>query len=212
MKKKLVWAVGALSLVVLIVGACFLYEKLSGGYTPDRLAGTAGDENAGASASGDRSGAVNGGESDVDTDSASADEAQAAPDFTVVDYDGGEVKLSDYFGTPIVLNFWASWCPPCKSEMPDFDAASETHSEVLFLMVNMTDGVRETVETAKEHVESQGYGFTVLFDTEYSAAYAYYVNSLPATYFIDRDGNLIAYAQGMIDAEALERGIGMIAE
>ena len=119
--------------------------------------------------------------------------------------------LSDYFGKPIVVNFWASWCPPCKAEMPDFEEAYKTHSEVQFLMVNMTGG-RETLESAKEHVESQGYTFTVLFDTEYSAAYAYYVNPLPATYFIDAEGNLIAYATGMLDAETLEKGIAMIAD
>lgn len=140
------------------------------------------------------------------------DSPQPAPDFTVTDYDGEEVKLSDYFGKPIVLNFWASWCSPCKAELPDFDEAYQNHSEVQFLMVNMTDGSRETVETAREHVDNQGYGFPVFYDTESSAANAYYVNSIPTTYFIDGEGNLIAYARGMLDAETLERGIAMIAE
>ena len=198
MKKKLIWGAGALCLLFLIAGACFLYDRLSDGHAPDRLTQIAEDGDGNHSADGTGESSVAGNDS--------------APDFSVIDYDGEAVKLSDYFGTPIVLNFWASWCPPCKAEMPDFDKASEAHSEVRFLMVNMTDGGRETVESAKEHVESQGYGFTVLFDTEYSAAYAYGVNSLPTTFFIDSDGKLKAYANGMLDAETLERGIGMITE
>ncbi|MDQ9824562.1 TlpA disulfide reductase family protein, partial [Acinetobacter sp. 163] len=76
-----------------------------------------------------------------------------APDFTVYTVDGEAVKLSDYFGKPIVLNFWASWCGPCKMEMPEFNKMAETlDGEVQFLMVNMTDGSRETVETASQYV------------------------------------------------------------
>ena len=270
MKKKLMWAVGAICLIALIAGASVLYGKLSDNYAPDRQTqlageGSRGDQGAadrddgltegGTSSGGGNSGsgtgttpdggnsgsgttsdggnsgsgaASDGGNSGNGTasdggnngdgtasgegqDASAENSVQQAPDFTVTDYDGEEVMLSDYFGKPIVVNFWASWCPPCKAEMPDFEEAYKTHSEVQFLMVNMTGG-RETLESAKEHVESQGYTFTVLFDTEYSAAYAYYVNSLPATYFIDAEGNLVAYATGMLDAETLEKGIAMIAD
>ncbi len=270
MKKKLMWAVGAICLIALIAGASVLYGKLSDNYAPDRLTqlageGSRGDQGAadrddgltegGTSSGGGNSGSgtgttpdggnsgsgttSDGGNSGSGTtpdggnsgngstsdegnngegtasgegqDASAENSVQQAPDFTVTDYDGEEVMLSDYFGKPIVVNFWASWCPPCKAEMPDFEEAYKTHSEVQFLMVNMTGG-RETLESAKEHVESQGYTFTVLFDTEYSAAYAYYVNSLPATYFIDAEGNLVAYATGMLDAETLEKGIAMIAD
>ena len=136
-----------------------------------------------------------------------------APDFTVVDKDGNPVKLSDFIGKPIVLNFWASWCGPCKMEMPDFDEkAAELEGKVQFLMVNLTDGAQETVETASAFIESQGYTFPVFYDTDQSAAYAYGVYSIPTTYFIDAEGYGIAYASGAISGDLLQSGIDMILE
>ena len=128
-----------------------------------------------------------------------------------MDADGTEVKLSDYVGKPIVLNFWASWCSPCKSEMPEFNAAwEELDGEVQFLMVNMTDGSRETIDTAKEYVEGEGFTFPVLFDTNSEAAIAYGAYSLPTTYFIDAEGYLVARAVGAIDGETLQKGLDLI--
>ena len=137
----------------------------------------------------------------------------AAPDFTVYDIDGNEVKLSDYLGKPVVLNFWASWCGPCKMEMPDFDEkAKELERKVQFLMVNLTDGSQETVETASAFIAAQGYTFPVFYDTDQSAAYAYGVYSIPTTYFIDAEGYAVAYAGGAIGADVLQKGIDMICE
>lgn len=134
-----------------------------------------------------------------------------APDFTVYDADGNPVRLSDYFGKPIVLNFWASWCGPCQSEMPDFEAKyQELGNDVQFLMINMTDGARETVERASEFITQKGYTFPVLYDTDLDAAICYNVYAIPMTFFIDSSGNLIARAARAIDAETLQLGIDMI--
>lgn len=126
-----------------------------------------------------------------------------APDFTVLDSDGNEVRLSDFAGTPIVLNFWATWSSPCQREMPDFDAAwAEYGDDVVFMMVNMTDGSRDTVEGVKAFLSEKGYQFPVYYDTTYAAAYAYGASSLPTTIFIDAQGYILGGQVGRISNAA----------
>ena len=153
----------------------------------------------------------NNGNETSENDSAAESELTLAPDFTVYDLEGNEVHLTDFFGKPIIVNFWASWCGPCKMEMPDFDVAYNTYKDdIVFLMVNMTDGSRETIEVASEFIANSGYTFPVYYDTQYSAAITYSVASLPTSYFLNEKGELVAHAKGAIDAETLQRGIDMI--
>jgi len=134
-----------------------------------------------------------------------------APDFEMVDRDGNRIKLSDMRGKPVVLNFWASWCGPCKSEMPDFEEAyKEYGDDITFMIVNLTDGKNETVDTAQAFIDSQGYTFPVYFDTDSNGAAAYGVSSIPVTYFIDAQGYLVAYGQGALNSETLKSGIDML--
>ena len=147
----------------------------------------------------------------VATEGTDAPAVVYAPDFEVMDKDGNTVKLSDFRGKPVVINFWATWCPPCRAELPDFNQAATAYADdVVFLMVNMTDGARETVSGVKEFVSVNEYTFPVYFDTTYSAANAYRVSSVPMTCFISAEGALVQQQVGMISASALEAGIRQI--
>ena len=140
-------------------------------------------------------------------------ETRQAPDFAMEDGEGNTVRLTDFLGKPIVLNFWASWCPPCKTEMPHFQKLyEELGDSVTFIMVDLTDGNQETKAQGQAYIAEQGYSFPVYFDTAMEGAYAYMVSAIPMTLFIDTDGNLQAAARSAINESTLRRGIGFIYE
>lgn len=166
MKKNKTFILLAVLLVILIGGAGFFYNKLSSAYKTDTLTETS-------------QAAENETESEETEDSQTSSEetdsgenaAETAPDFTMTNASGEEVKLSDFFGKPVILNFWASWCGPCKSEMPHFEDAYQKYGEdINFVIVNLTDGARETVENASDFIEEQGYTFPLYFDTNTEGA------------------------------------------
>ncbi len=209
MNKKIGWILGVIALVGVIGGASVLYNKYSVEVEKEGLL-TESPEQAVIEEEMTDAAAEESTESE-ETASEESQELVMAPDFTVYDADGNAVSLSDFIGKPTVINFWASWCGPCQMEMPDFDEKyQELGEEVNFFMVNMTDGSRETIETAKKFIEDTGYSFPVYYDTDMDAAMTYGVNSLPSTYFIDAEGHAIARGQGAIDAETLQYGIDMI--
>ena len=171
--------------IVLMAGASVLYNNLSKNYQPDTLL----TENNNTNADSENTVADEENNNNGTTENTSSESKNLAPNFTVYDMEGNEVNLTDFFGKPIIINFWASWCGPCKMEMPDFNEAYETYKdEIEFLMVNMTDGSRETIEVASSFIAESGYTFPVYYDTDYSAAITYSVSSLPTSYFLNAEG------------------------
>lgn len=169
-----------LSLVIIIGGGMLLYRNLQGSVDLDALA----------------------------SQPAETVSENAAPDFAVTDPEGNEVKLSDFVGRPVVVNFWASWCGPCKSEMPHFQAAYEEYGEqIAFLMVNMSSYFGDTQADAEAVLSDGGYTFPVYYDTKAECAMNYGVTGIPVSLFIDKNGNLVSSKTGMLTQADLQRRI-----
>lgn len=130
---------------------------------------------------------------------------ELAPDFTMKDTDGNTHYLSDYYGMPIVVNFWASWCGPCMSELGHFDEAiKEFDGQVQFLMVDVISWEEDTGENILEwlHYYTE-YDFPVLFDDAESGVNAYRIEAIPVTLFINANGSLNRVQVGSMNRDIL---------
>lgn len=142
---------------------------------------------------------------------AKGNNVEAAPDFEVFDAAGEAVKLSEKVGKPVVVNFWATWCGYCVMEFPSFEKCAEEYGDkVEFMMVDLTDGRRDTVESATGFIEENGYTFPIYFDTQFSAVEAYGVNGIPMTVFVKSDGSVLYEHVGAMDEETLRGYIDIL--
>lgn len=135
-----------------------------------------------------------------------------APNFTVIDEAGSRVDLSSFLGKPVIVNFWATWCPPCREELPAFDKIASERSDVQFMMVDLTDGRRETVDRAKDFVKSAGYKFPVFFDVEYQGALAYGIRAIPTTVVVDANGEIEELHIGGLNEATLRGYVERVAQ
>jgi len=137
----------------------------------------------------------------------SDDVREVAPDFELVDLDGELVSLSDYLGTPVMINFWAIWCLPCRSELPLIQAFADQYPEDLVVLAVNTSEDQTNVFHFKEEF---GYDLIFLFDFDNSVADEYRVRGLPTSIFIDSDGIWQATHIGELNETLLSAYLGKI--
>ncbi|MCB2289273.1 TlpA family protein disulfide reductase [Clostridium sp. CS001] len=132
----------------------------------------------------------------------------AALDFKLKDLNGKDVSLSDFKGKKVMLNFWASWCRPCMSEMPDIQKLyNETKdSDLVILAVNLS----EDKATVKSFADINKYNFTILLDSEENVGRQYTITAIPTTFFIDKEGNIISTVKGAITLEKMRMYISKL--
>lgn len=120
-----------------------------------------------------------------------------APNFKLSDLNNKELSLSDLKGKKVFLNFWATWCPPCKEEMPEIQKLYEEtkNSDLVIIAVE----IGEPLSTVKPFIASNKYSFKVLLDSDQSVSTKYNIASIPTSYFIDVDGNIISKRIGAMD-------------
>lgn len=127
--------------------------------------------------------------------------------FELKDLDGNTVKLSDYRGKIVFLNFWATWCPPCRQEMPEFDRANKElleNGDAVILAVNLTTGARgETEDAARKYINENGFTLKVLLDKDGSVANKYNFTYIPSTFVINKDGEIYTHYEGAITENTL---------
>ncbi len=132
-----------------------------------------------------------------------------APDFQLQNFDGQTVSLGNLQGKPVLINFWATWCPPCRDEMPYIQEIYEEWSdkELVVLAINLG----ESSAKVEEFIQSYNLSFTVLLDTKQDVAQRYNITGIPTTFFIDKAGIIQDKVIGAFQNKAqIENRLGKI--
>ncbi len=187
----------------------------------DQAKGSAGDGSTGYSSDSNSGSSSADGSTPEKRPSEAASEEGKKPtpayDFTLTDQYGNVHTLSDYKGKVVFLNFWATWCPPCRKEMPDIEAIykeyGENKEEVIILGVAnpASDDYPNNSDVRKEEIiaflDENDYTFPVVFDETGELLSSYYISAFPTTFVIDTDGNIYGYAAGMLTKDIMVNSI-----
>jgi thiol-disulfide isomerase/thioredoxin len=134
---------------------------------------------------------------------------QPAPDFTVTRLDTGEaVRLSDFKGRPVWINFWATWCGPCKEEMPQMQAIYEARKNTDLVILGVD--FREDAATVRQFVSERGLGWTFVLDPDARAAWSYFVIGIPTHVFVARDGTIRDIVSAGLSQGQMEQQVAAI--
>jgi peroxiredoxin len=129
---------------------------------------------------------------------------QAAPDFSLTNIDGQKASLTDFKGKAVILNFFASWCPPCREEIPDFIALQKTYGDKGFTFVGVS---LVNVSESKDFAAKMGINYPVLIDDGKVSNLYGPVRSIPTTYVIGKDGKIVKMYIGARNKETFEADI-----
>ena len=121
-----------------------------------------------------------------------------APDFALTTMEGEEIRFADLVGKPLLLNIWATWCPPCREELPFFQQAFEKYAENITFVFLSVDDEKEEVE---EFITENGYTFPVYLDSGSNCLITYGINSIPVTVLVDAEGNILAGQIGALSED-----------
>lgn len=142
-----------------------------------------------------------------DAPASSVDAGEIAPDFQLVLADGSHLALSDLKGRPVMINFWATWCPPCRVEMPDIiERYNEYGDDLVVLAVN----TREDIELVEPFAQQFGITMPVVLDQDGEIMRLYGIRSMPTTFFIDRTGRISMKWVGLMSADVIDSFLKII--
>jgi Peroxiredoxin len=133
-----------------------------------------------------------------------------ALDFKLKDMSGKEISLNDFKEKNVLINFWATWCPPCKAEMPDLEKLYEENknSDLVILAINLS----EDKETIKSFMDKNKYNFQVLMDSNGDAAIKYDISSIPTSFFINKEGAIVQKKVGEMNLEEMRNYVASMKE
>ena len=126
-----------------------------------------------------------------------------APKLDLVDLDGEEVSLEDYLGKVVLVNNWATWCPPCREEMPTLEAYYQAHNGQGFVLIGIEAG--EPAEEVAEFIDQYNISFPIWLDPENKAISGFKNMALPSSYVINTEGNIVLGWTGAVTQESLEK-------
>lgn len=133
-------------------------------------------------------------------------ERQPAPEFALEFDDGRSLQLSDLRGSPVMINFWATWCPPCRSEMPEIVRQAENREELIVLAVN----VNEDDSVMRSFADHSAMKLPVVMDRDGRLADLYLVRGMPTSVFIDREAVIVSVWEGMLSTAQLESHLAAV--
>ena len=125
-----------------------------------------------------------------------------APDFTLFDLNGNQIRLSDIRGRTVFINFWTTWCPPCRAEMPEMEAIYQKYKDKGVVVIGVD--ILEAEDEVRQYVQQGGYSWTFILDTTGEVAKTYELTAIPTSFFIDKEGIIRAVNIGTMTKRAME--------